>query len=219
MLNEDRPMNRRRFFREGLRELLKPLAGAIEPLAEAAKQLEALERQSTPAPTPAPSYAYEPPPADTAWVRPPGAMSEYEFLSMCSRSGECVRACPVQAIQMDYSANKGNGAPYIEVEVAPCVVCESLACMTACPTGALQQIPRAEIRMGTAAWKPEHCLRTMAQECSICVDKCPMGSSAIQLVDGRIEVVVTGCVGCGVCQHECPTQPKSIVVNPPFQAS
>ena len=36
------PVNRRRFFREGLRELLKPLANAIDPVHEAVKQFEAM---------------------------------------------------------------------------------------------------------------------------------------------------------------------------------
>ena len=43
-MDNNRPVDRRRFFREGLRELLKPLANAIEPLHEAAKQLERMEQ-------------------------------------------------------------------------------------------------------------------------------------------------------------------------------
>jgi hypothetical protein len=31
-MSDDKPIDRRRFFREGLRELLKPLANAIDPV-------------------------------------------------------------------------------------------------------------------------------------------------------------------------------------------
>jgi ferredoxin-type protein NapG len=68
--------------------------------------------------------------------------------------------------------------------------------------------------MGLAVWNEHLCSRTHGGDCTICVDKCPVGQTAIRLVDGRIEVLSPGCTGCGVCQHECPTVPKSIVVAP-----
>ena len=34
MSDDERPIDRRRFFRQGLRELLKPLSKAVEPLHE-----------------------------------------------------------------------------------------------------------------------------------------------------------------------------------------
>jgi NAD-dependent dihydropyrimidine dehydrogenase PreA subunit len=83
-----------------------------------------------------------------------------------------------------------------------------------CPTGALQPIPLGQIRMGTAVWYPDTCVRSQGQDCTICVDRCPVGSVAIELVNDRIEVKPLGCIGCGVCQHDCPTDPKSIVVIP-----
>ena len=48
MSRDDKPVNRRRFFREGLRELLKPLAQAIEPLEKVTRELSKLDDQYSP---------------------------------------------------------------------------------------------------------------------------------------------------------------------------
>ena len=68
--------------------------------------------------------------------------------------------------------------------------------------------------MGTAVWRSSSCLRSTGDSCTICIDKCPLGSAAIELKSGRVAVKPLGCIGCGVCQQECPTSPKSIVVIP-----
>lgn len=199
-------MNRRRFFREGLREILRPLGSAIEKFADAAKQISDLENfVSKPVSAPA---------APQTWLRPPGAVSESLFPDMCHRSGECVRVCPVQAIKMDPSAYKAKGAPYIEPDEQACIVCENLACTTVCPTGALVPTTRESVRMGSALWHEDTCLRRDGGSCTICVDHCPLGATAIVLREGRIEVIDGGCIGCGVCQHDCPTYPKSMTVIP-----
>src|SRR5439155_27223144 len=140
-MSDDRPMDRRRFFREGLRELLKPLADAAEPIERALHEFAALQepaepRVSRPRPTAAP-------PAPTVWLRPPGALAESDFLETCSRCGICVSVCPAQAIRIDKSAARGDGAPYIIPSEMPCVVCEGLHCMNQCPSGALTLTPIA----------------------------------------------------------------------------
>ena len=211
MRDDDKPMARRRFFREGLRELLKPLAGMAQPLEEAARQLSELERIGAADPYHSPAA---PIPPTEHWLRPPGALSERQFLDTCSRCGECVRVCPAQCIKLDYSGGRGKGAPYIDPTEMPCVLCDGLACMATCPSGALQFTDRPDIDMGTAQWNEHLCVRSHGQECTLCVDNCPMGADALKLVDKRIVVNEDGCTGCGVCQKQCPTDPKSIVVMP-----
>ena len=212
-MSDEKPIDRRRFFRQGLRELLKPLADAARPLEEVVRQLNDLERvggafgladpyHSPSAPVPVPEH----------WHRPPGALVEKQFLETCSRCGQCERVCPAQCIRIDYSGTRGNGAPYIDVDAMPCVLCDGLACMHNCPSGALRPTPLSEIDMGTAVWNEHLCLRSTGGECTICIDHCPVGTTALELRDNRVHVNEDGCTGCGVCQHDCPTHPKSIVV-------
>src|SRR5437660_8748659 len=106
----EKPINRRRFFREGLRELLKPLAQAIEPVEKFSRQLGALEREmAAPLPQPPKSPAPEP-----IWLRPPGARPEKEFLDTCSRCGECVRVCAAQCIKLALAGDPVDCAHYID---------------------------------------------------------------------------------------------------------
>jgi len=213
MRDDDKPMPRRRFFREGLRELLKPLAELAKPLEEVARQLDELERISSAFADPYHSPA-APVPAPEHWLRPPGSLVERDFLDTCSRCGECVRVCPAQCIKIDYSGSRGKGAPYIDPNQMSCVLCDSLACMNSCPSGALQLVPLSDIDMGTAQWIEHTCVRSYGNECTICVDNCPVGTMALEVRDSRIHVNEDHCTGCGVCQNKCPTDPKSIVVMP-----
>lgn len=203
-MSDDKPVNRRRFFREGLRELLKPLSNAIEPFEQAMQHLESLEKY-----TPRKILADE-----KAWLRPPGALDEQKFRETCSRCGVCVNVCPANCIKIDTDGIKGYGAPYIDPQAMPCVVCDGLVCMRDCPSGALIPTALGLVDMGTAIWDSRTCVRTNGEECTICIDKCPIGSVAIELREGQVHVIEDGCTGCGVCEHDCPTSPKSITVRP-----
>jgi NAD-dependent dihydropyrimidine dehydrogenase PreA subunit len=125
-----------------------------------------------------------------------------------------VKVCPAACIKIDETGAKGDGAPFIEPTEMPCVMCDGLLCMHVCPTGALRPIPIQDIDMGTARWREETCVRTIGENCTICVDQCPMGTAALELNGNRVVVKEEGCTGCGVCEHYCPTTPKSIVVTP-----
>jgi ferredoxin-type protein NapG len=200
--DDNKPMPRRRFFREGLLELFKPLARTVEPLQRVAEQIGAMDQP-----------VLSPPPV-RHWLRPPGSLQEQQFRDQCSRCSECVRVCPSHCIKIDFAGDKGEGAPYIEPDQSACVICTTLACMNNCPSGALQSTMVDFIDMGVAVWHESICLRSNGQECTICVDACPVGARALMVGDdGRIDVR-EGCTGCGSCQHACPTSPKSITVLP-----
>jgi ferredoxin len=206
---DDKPMDRRAFFRQGLRGLITPLEKAIKPVERAAHHLGKLE-----APMPAAPPASGAAPPTSSWnpspkafnlpvLRPPGALAEAEFLSTCTREGQCVRVCPVSAIRIDPSGRRGGGAPYIDADLAACAVCTGLQCMQTCPTGALVPTPMTQIDIGTARWQAETCSRSHGENCTICIDHCPLGTAAIQIQNGRVQVYENVCIG-----------PKSIVVVP-----
>jgi len=233
---DDKPMDRRRFFRRGLAELLKPLDRKMAPIERVVHEIGKLD---APHPASAPPSAplnramphvpsIAPPkavrstsPANVPgapsghWLRPPGAISERDFGQECTREGQCVHACPAKCIKIDATRVKGNGVPFIEADTAACVVCTGLYCMDVCPSGALVPTAITDIDMGTAVWREEHCVRERGENCTLCIDHCPLGEVAIRL-DARGEVAVNplGCIGCGVCQRDCPTTPKSIFVIP-----
>lgn len=212
---EDRDkFQRRAFFLEGFRSLIRPVADAVE------KKMDRVERsmdaawKSSEGAAPVPGgYHYSP--EEDRLLRPPGALTEELFLDRCSRGAQCVAACPVQAIQLlDTVDPEKAGTPYIDPHLQACVVCEDLSCMAVCPSGALQKVPAHLISMGLAELRRDHCLRSDGEDCQICVEKCPLGAEAIEIPyqGGDVEVKENGCIGCGVCEMYCPTEPRAIVI-------
>ncbi|MDA0841409.1 MAG: 4Fe-4S dicluster domain-containing protein [Planctomycetota bacterium] len=207
---KEKELDRRGFFDDMIRTVLRPAAEAIEKRMDRVKtsfssQFEPHEHQGEH------DHWDEP----ERYLRPPGAQHEHIFLEQCQRSGRCVDACPVGAIQFfDGHDQNVAGTPYIVPTATPCVVCDGLECMNVCPSGALQIIPKEKINMGLAMVYEDICLRTSGENCTVCVDQCPLGEAAIRIKDDRVEVDVNGCIGCGVCEHYCPTYPKSIFVVP-----
>lgn len=185
---------RRDFFKEALNQIIKPVADFIDDRIGENPLINDLPDEI---------------------LRPPGALSEPEFLEKCLRCGNCVKNCPADAIKPIQSRDSDLArTPYIEPDSQPCVICDSLACMNVCPSGALQLVFAEDIRMGIAIFHAETCLRANAVDCTYCVDSCPIGEDAITLsTDGLIEIFDTGCTGCGVCQYACPTSPKSVVIK------
>ena len=189
----DMPGNspRRVFFREAVARAVRPLANYIEQRMDL--------------------------PARRVVLRPPGAIEEPQFIDTCYRCGACREECPADAI---FPLGKGEGdaagTPAIHADRAACVICDGLKCTEGCPSGALQPVrDYREIRMGVAEVYEPNCVRTRGEACTLCVDRCPLGRTAIGFgSDGPPTVLTPGCVGCGVCQLYCPTSPKAIVVRP-----
>ena len=187
---------RRGFFKEALNQLIQPVAEFLDDTVGEHVLAEDSEQRVI--------------------FRPPGALPEAEFLEQCHRCGNCIKNCPANAIQplQSREANLAS-TPYIDPDEQPCVICDSLACMYVCPSGALQTVYAEDIKIGLAVFITETCLRTKGVDCTYCVDTCPIGEEAIRLTSGGVvEVLDPGCTGCGVCQYACPTSPKSIVIQP-----
>ncbi len=192
------PPSRRLFFAEGMRRLF-----------ETVDRVSAKSRGWLPKVAPGGS------PSRRAPLRPPGALPEAELRGTCERSGRCVAACPVHAIQPMRSADPAlHGTPYIVAMQQACVVCDDLSCMKACPSGALHLVAKEQIAMGTAHVDLATCVRSRSEPCRECVDRCPIGESALAFdARGRVDVR-SGCVGCGVCEQHCPTSPRAITIVP-----
>lgn len=201
------PQGRRDFFRRAMFKALRPAAEYLE------KKLpqSMLDRSGA---------------SDSLIIlRPPGARKESEFLETCFRCGSCADHCPADSIKLlKVEDERLKGTPHVDPNLRACVVCDELACMKVCPSGALQLVDRLQIRMGFAIVDHEMCVRSRDEACTACIEACPIGSDAIRVgADSRIEVIDpsctgVGCTGCGMCQERCPTRPVRAIVVRPYSA-
>jgi len=164
--------------------------------------------RSSPAATPATPVST----ALTVIHRPPGAVGERDFLKDCTRCGDCIKACPVDAIVLaDERHGRAAGTPMIRPADAPCVMCDDLPCITSCEPGVLS--PSVPVRMGSAQIRDRYCLAYTGTMCTVCSERCPV-EEAITVERGRPTVATDKCTGCGVCQHVCPAPYNAVVILP-----
>jgi len=95
------------------------------------------------------------------------------------------------------------------------VLCTGLKCTTVCPSGVLQALyANADVTMGKAVLDELGCVAHHDQACDACKAACPIPGAIVIEADGKVRVDEPLCVGCGLCEHVCPTEPTSIHVVP-----
>ncbi len=166
-------------------------------------------------------------------IRPPGSVAEDEFLRRCIKCDQCIRVCPTNVLQpaLFEAGVEGLWTPIMVSKMGWCELNCTL-CSQVCPTGAIREISIAEklgvgpfeahgpIKTGTAFYNRGRCLPwAMDTECVVCEEVCPVSPKAIFTRN----VVVTDrwgarkelkrpfidpekCIGCGICEHECPVK-------------
>jgi ferredoxin-type protein NapG len=163
---------------------------------------------------------------DRTFLRPPGAISEDRFLSLCIKCRKCEEICPqtiVEAVTITEDM-AGPGTPQLNFREGACDFC--MKCVEVCPTGALEMMEVEDIKLGIAQVVPESCIAWDWGGCTLCEDACPY--EAISL-DERERPVVDAekCNGCGFCEFKCPgaalrsfrsTSGRGIIVVPLDQA-
>lgn len=151
---------------------------------------------------------------DLPLFRPPGAVEESQFMAGCTRCGDCVTACPHDAIKNAPSRFGGAvGTPVIEADTAACVMCEDYPCITSCKPGVL--VDSIPIRIGTALITGHLCSAYHGTSCTVCSEECPV-DNAITISDGRPVINEDQCTGCGVCRNVCPAPENAILLMPTF---
>ena len=69
--------------------------------------------------------------------------------------------------------------------------------------------------MGVARVDPKTCLPYVGVACKACWHACPLPNDAIAFDElGHPVVIDDGCVGCGLCEHVCLTEPSAIRIEP-----
>jgi ferredoxin len=167
-------------------------------------------------------------------IRPPGSVEESEFLEKCIKCDQCINSCPTNVLQPATWAEgglEGLWTPVMNFNIAHCQL-KCTLCSEVCPTGAIRKITVDEklgkgefveqgpIVLGTAFFDKGRCLpHAMDIPCVVCEEVCPVSPKAIQTHDEEVktvfnEMVVLNkpfivpdlCIGCGICQAECPVR-------------
>lgn len=190
MMGKEPALSRKDFFRYAFARLAGGVADAIGPATTATTTVK-----------PAPVASAR------SICRPPGALTESEFLARCTRCDDCLKACPHWVIRKA-GAELGErvaGTPMLMPRDNPCLFCDGLPCIAACTTGALAA-PVGVAKIGVARVQVDACYMTKSQPCDYCQKICPERPRAIRVsVPGQPAVVdAASCTGCGHCAQLCP---------------
>ncbi|MBT3341208.1 MAG: 4Fe-4S binding protein [Planctomycetes bacterium] len=196
-------MDRRRFFRQGMRSLTRTV-------------LETADAVRKPAKPPEKPAALRADPSRLPRLRPPGAIAESEFLALCTPCDDCFQVCPAQCIVKIPADQPDAGTPVIVANQRACVMCIDLACTHVCKPGALKPLhDKSEVKMGLAILNADKCIPwAESTPCNLCHMVCPTLPRAIEMRDERPFVLADFCTGCGLCEQRCPTRPAAIVIKP-----
>lgn len=153
------------------------------------------------------------------FIRPPGAISEEQFLITCTRCGDCKSACPHDAIHLVDAITAGinTKTPFVDPFFKACQYCEDMPCIKSCEPQALK-FPENDLplKMAIARVNLDHCLISQGQRCDYCFKSCPSGIKAISKnKQGEPIINQKQCVGCGKCAYICVSQTgKAIEMEP-----
>jgi MauM/NapG family ferredoxin protein len=166
---------------------------------------------------------------DPGLIRPPGSLTEDDFLGKCIRCGECMKVCPTNVIQpvMLEAGLEGLWSPVVKTRIGYCEY-KCNMCTQVCPTEAISKLTleqKQKTRIGLAHVDRNRCLPyAYARSCEVCYEQCPLPEKAIKLED----VIVTSargskfavkqphvnaelCIGCGLCENKCPVSDDAAI--------
>jgi ferredoxin-type protein NapF len=143
-------------------------------------------------------------------LRPPWAMEESRFTSLCERCDACIKSCHAKIIQRGAS-----GFPEINFSRSGCDFCQ--ACVQACHTGALAlTVHNHHQPWSIQAQIGSNCLSERGVICRACGDVCETRAIRFRLAVGgssRIEFDASACNGCGECVSRCPVNAIEMNLN------
>jgi MauM/NapG family ferredoxin protein len=164
-------------------------------------------------------------------IRPPGSLPEDQFLDLCLRCGECVKACSSTGRCLQ-PADLTTGwerlwTPAARMREGYCEYSCTL-CGQVCPSGAIKpllEIAKKTTVIGLAYINRSRCIPwERGEDCIVCEEHCPVSKKAVIFRRGEVELpggIKTGvklpyvdrelCLGCGICETKCPVQGEAAI--------
>ncbi len=152
-------------------------------------------------------------------VSPPGSLSIDHFTAVCTACQMCVASCPTNVLRpsfLEYGI-AGMSQPLMDYEIAYCNY-DCVICGDACPTGAILKKSVEEkkrIQIGKTTFTKDDCIVvSKKKDCAACSEHCPTKAVHTVPYEGNLllpEVDNEMCIGCGACEHVCPTTPKKAI--------
>jgi ferredoxin-type protein NapF len=147
--------------------------------------------------------------------RPPAALNEKLFNTLCLRCGNCIKACPTKIIKHYTNPDKPVAwmTPEVSFENGGYCLGDCNLCGTVCPSGSISPFPvsaKKELFMASVEIGLEKCLLSDQKECDRCKAVCTY--KAIKIVRTESPLIMKPlvdlslCVGCGACAAICPAE-------------
>ena len=151
-------------------------------------------------------------------ILPPGAGDRLRFATLCTDCHRCVEVCPqgiivpatvTDPVHLDYSRG------FCDYN------CQK--CSEQCPVGAIRLTDLAvkrRTRIGRAKINPDTCFQYGGFDmCGMCASVCPTGAMTLKAGPDGVRVPSVNpvrCIGCGICQANCPQEEgkKGVIVLP-----
>ncbi len=140
-------------------------------------------------------------------TRPPWALPEPAFSTLCDGCAKCERECEQKIIFISDS-----NLPQLDFSRSGCTFCAK--CVEACETGALHQSPQDD----SQPWQLQAelnntCLAKNGINCARCIEECEHQAIVSKpTLAGRaiMQINETVCTGCGMCIKTCPVSAISL---------
>ena len=152
-------------------------------------------------------------------VTPPGSKSIRHFSRFCTACHLCVSACPSQVLYpsfLEYGI-AGMFQPRMNYDAGYCNY-ECTVCGRVCPTGAILPVDvgaKKLIQIGKSVFVKDDCVVvTKKKDCAACSEHCPTKAVHTVPYEGKLSVPELNndiCIGCGACEHACPTTPRKAI--------
>lgn len=151
---------------------------------------------------------------------PAGARSLKHFSQHCVACQLCITACPNEVLRPS-GRLENLMQPEMSYERGYCRP-ECTKCSDICPAGAIVKLApgeKASAQIGHAVWIEKNCVSARNEAaCNNCAVHCPAGAITMVHMNPNDEtspmrpaIDTERCIGCGACEHLCPSRPFSAI--------